>query len=185
MIQKSEPWYLHAALYVVIAILAFILIKVAIIDPTDYASEQKYYTEESHLRMNNIRQAQILWEKQHKRYSDNLDTLINFIKTDSTVLDLINGVDTLTNRSTNPFATLSNGTFSPESLMFSPKSHKPFILKIDTTQNIDTVINMRGKILRVDTSVTIGSMYYLESPDGFGSIGDLENSSRKNVASWE
>ena len=94
-------------------------------------------------------------------------------------------MDTLTQRSTNPFFELSDGAFIPESLMFSPKSHKPFTLKIDTTQNIDTVINMRGKIVRVDTSVTIGSMYYLESPDGYGSIGDLENSSRKNVASWE
>ena len=185
MIQKSEPWYLHVGLYVIIAILAYILIRVAIINPTEYVSKQKYYTEESHSRMNDIRQAQVLWEKQHRKYSDNLDSLINFIKTDSTVLALVNGVDTLTNRSTNPFVTFSSENFTPESLMYSPESHKPFILKIDTTQNIDTVINMRGKIVRVDTSVTIGSMYLLESPDGFGSIGDLENSTRKNVASWE
>ena len=30
--KKSEPWYIHAALYLVIAILAYILIRVAIVE---------------------------------------------------------------------------------------------------------------------------------------------------------
>jgi hypothetical protein len=185
MAKKSEPWYIHAGLYVIIAVLAVILIKVAIVDPTDYVEKQKYYTEESHLRMNNIRQAQILWEKEHKNFTDNLGALLNFVKTDINVQSLINGVDTLTNKSTNPFAHLSNGTFIVDSFMYSPKSHKPFILKVDTTKSIDTVINMRGKIVRVDSSTVIGSTYYIESPDGYGTVGDLGNPLRKNIASWE
>ena len=38
--QAGDPWYVHAILYLVIAILAVILIKVAIIDP-----KEGYYIE--------------------------------------------------------------------------------------------------------------------------------------------
>ncbi|MFZ1291763.1 MAG: hypothetical protein WAR79_16825 [Melioribacteraceae bacterium] len=185
MNQKSEPWYIHAALYVVIAILVFILIKVAIIDPTDYIDQEKYYSTESHLRMSNIRQAQILWEKKNKKFTDDLPALVNFVKNDSAVVIAINGVDSLTNKSTNPFEILSNGSFVPESLMYSPKSRQAFILKIDTTTTIDTVINVRGQILKVDTTIVIGSNYYLESPDGYGTIGEVGNLKKKHSASWE
>ncbi|MCB0746354.1 MAG: hypothetical protein KDC90_02725 [Ignavibacteriae bacterium] len=185
MMKKSEPWYIHAALYLVIAILAYILIRVAIVDPTDFMEKDKYYKTESHLRMSNIRQAQIMYEKKNGRYTDDLSALINFVKTDSAVLAAINGVDSLTERSTNPFEKLTVGSFVPESLMYSPKSHTPFILKIDRTTKIDTVINMKGKVIRVDTVKTIGSIYQLESPDGYGQIGDLESPTKKNTASWE
>ena len=185
MIKKSEPWYIHAALYVVIAILVYILVRVAIIDPTDYMQKENYYKSESHLRMDNIRQAEILWEKQNKQYTDNLEMLISFIKTDTNVQNLMTGIDTLTNRSTNPFKELTSGEFNADSLFFSPKTHSPYIVQVDTTTTIDTVINMRGKIVRVDTNTVIGSLYYVECPDGYGSIGDLKSQSLKNTASWE
>lgn len=185
MNQKSEPWYIHAALYVVIAILLLILVKVAIIDPTDYIDQEKYYSTESHLRMSNIRQAQVLWEKKNKNFTDDLSALISFVKNDNEVVNLINGVDSLTNKSTNPFEILTVGSFVPESLMYSPKSHKPFVLKIDTTMTIDTVINVRGQILKVDSTTVIGSNYFLESPDGYGTIGELDNPKKKHSASWE
>ncbi len=38
--------------------------------------------------MDNLRQAQILWERQNKQFSDDLDQIISFIKTDSTVKSL-------------------------------------------------------------------------------------------------
>ena len=185
MIKKSEPWYIHAGLYLVIAILAYILIRVAIIDPTEHIEQETYFRSESQLRMDNIRQAQILWEKQNKNYSDNLDSLVNFIKTDSTVNSLIIGVDTLTNRSTNPFKILTSGDFTVDSLFFSPKSHSSYSVKIDTSVSIDTVINRRGKIVRVDTNTVIGTLYFVECPDGYGTIGDLESQTLKNTASWE
>jgi len=185
MIKKSEPWYIHAGLYLVIAILAYILIRVAIIDPTEHIEQETYFRSESQLRMDNIRQAQILWEKQNKNYSDNLDSLVNFIKTDSTVNSLIIGVDTLTNRSTNPFKNLTSGDFTVDSLFFSPKSHSSYSVKIDTSVSIDTVINRRGKIVRVDTNTVIGTLYFVECPDGYGTIGDLESQTLKNTASWE
>lgn len=192
MDKKSEPWYIHAGLYVIIAILAYILIRVAIIDPTDYIQKEKYYRTESQARMDNIRQAEILWEKQKDNYTDNLDSLIYFLKTDSTVHAVMTGVDTFTNRSTNPFEDLANvkfnpesETFAPESLFYSPKSHSRYILQVDTTTSVDTVINKRGKIVRVDTNIVIGSLYYVECPDGYGTIGDLKSKSLKNTASWE
>ena len=95
------------------------------------------------------------------------------------------GVDSLTNRSTNPFKNLTTGVFETDSLMFSPKTHTPFIVQIDTTTSIDTVINQRGKIIKVDTNIVIGSVYVVECPDGYGKIGDLKSPTLKNTASWE
>lgn len=185
MSKRSEPWYIHAGLYLVIAILAYILIRVAIIDPTDYIQKENYYRTESHLRMDNIRQAQILWEKKNDQYSDDLQKLVSFIQTDSAVHELMIGVDTLTNRSTNPFKNLTSGVFAPESLFFSPKSHSNYLVQVDTNTSIDTVINRRGKIVRIDTNTVIGTLYYVEDPDGYGTIGDLKSPNLKNTASWE
>jgi len=185
MLKKSEPWYIHAALYVVIAILLYVLIRVAIIDPTEYIESENYNRSESQLRMDNIRQAQILWEKDNEKFSDNLNDLVSFIKMDSTVNELMVGVDSLTNRSTNPFKNLNSGIFEPDSLLFSPKSHSKYILKVDTSVTIDTVINRLGKIVKVDTATIMGSLYLLECPDSYGSIGNLESAALKNTASWE
>lgn len=185
MSKKSEPWYIHAVLYVIIAILVLVLIKVAVIDPTEYIQGENYYRSESHLRMDNLRQAQILWDREHKGFTDNLDQIISYIKTDTTVRNLMTGIDSLTNRSTNPFKNLTSGLFEPDSLKFSPKSHMPFIMKIDTTTHVDTVIDRRGKIVKVDTNTVIGSFYVIECPDGYGTIGDLKSASLKNTASWE
>lgn len=185
MTKKGEPWYIHAILYVVIAVLLVVLIKVAIIDPADHIEKEQYYRSESQLRMDNIRQAQILWQKNNEKFTDNLSELISYVKNDSTVQQLIVGFDTLTKRSTNPFKPLTTGMFTPDSLMFSPKSHTSYTLQIDTTVTIDTVINRRGKIVRVDTTTEIGSLYYLECPDGYGTVGNLESPTLRNTASWE
>ena len=80
MSKKSEPWYIHAVLYVIIAILVFVLVKVAVIDPTEHIQNENYYRSESQLRMDNIRQAQILWERENKQFSDDLGQLISFVK---------------------------------------------------------------------------------------------------------
>ena len=183
--KKSEPWYIHAILYVIIAILIFILVKVAIVDPTNYIETETYNRTESQLRMDNIRQAEILWEREHEQFTDNLDTLIHFVKTDTMVNNLIVGIDTLTNRSTNPFKDLTVGSFIPDSLFFSPKTHSRYNLQVDTTVTIDTVINRVGRIVKIDTNTVIGSLYLLECPDGYGTIGDLESPNLKNTASWE
>ena len=206
--KRSEPWYIHAGLWVVIVILTYILIQVAILQPREIMEKERYYTKESRLRMDNIRQAEILWEKEKGYFTDNLDSLIEFIKTDSNVINLVNSfdttyikksvkkiidgkdttvyVDTISLKSKNPFKPLlSVGEFVPESLFYAPKSHKFYHLEVDTNVEYDTTVNRYGKLVRIDTIVNFGNRYYLEDPDGYGSIGDVYNDAMKNTASWE
>jgi hypothetical protein len=183
--KKSDPWYVHAGLYLVIAILTVLLIKVAIIDPHEYVETEKYFKTESRLRMTNLKEAQMLWEKKYNKYSGNIDTLIEFIKFDPFVDSVVNTFDSLIMKPANPFKPLLSGEFVPDSLKWTPKSHSEYVLQIDTATVVDTVINRRGKITRIDTTITYGTRYYLEDVDGYGSIGSLETDALKNTASWE
>jgi hypothetical protein len=182
---KSEPWYVHTGLYAAIIILAIILIKVAIIDPKDAVETQKYFQNETHLRMSNLKQGEILWQEKYGRFTGDLDSLVSFIQSDPMVDSVMHGYDTLSRRQTNPFFSLSSGSFTPESLYFSPRTHQKFLLRVDTTTVADTVIDRRGKITRIDTTTTIGNLYYIEDPDGNGTIGSTTDEALKNTASWE
>lgn len=185
MISKSEPWYVHAILYVIIAALVYVLIQVAIINPQEHLEQEKYYKEESRKRMLNIREAQILWNEKHGSYTDNLDSLIHFVKNDTFVTNLKGQIDSVTNRSQYPFEPLSVGEFVPESLYWAPKSHSRYILKADTSIEVDTVVNRRGNIVRIDTLTNIGNRYLLQDPDGYGKIGDVNSDALINSPSWE
>ena len=182
---QTDPWYVHAGLYLVIAILTVLLVKIAIIDPHDYVETEKYNKKESRLRMTNLKEAQMLWERKYDNYSGNIDALIEFIKSDLFVDSIVNAFDSLIMKPANPFKPLLSGKFVPDSLKWSPKSHSVYILQIDTAVVIDTVINRRGKITRVDTTITFGTRYYLEDLDGYGTIGSLDTDALKNTASWE
>jgi hypothetical protein len=183
--KNEDPWYLHAGLYLVIAILTFLLIKVAVIDPKGEIDAEKYYKREARLRMANLKEAEILYDKKYKQFTNNVDKLVEFIKTDKFVDSVVNAFDSTTMKPANPFKPLSDGIFTPDSLYRTPKSNKPFIVQIDTSISNDTVVNQRGKVLRVDTKKLIGTKYYIEDPDGFGTIGSLDNDALKNTASWE
>ncbi|MFA3783759.1 hypothetical protein ABRY23_11920 [Melioribacteraceae bacterium 4301-Me] len=185
MQQKGEPWYLHAGLYVIILILVYLLIRVAIVEPQEVMEKEKYFKAESRLRMVNLREAENLWQSKFGKYTDKLDSLITFLKSSPLVEEAMNKVDSITGRPANPFVKLSNGEYSWDSLAFTPKSHQPYTLKIDTSTNYDTVIDRRGKIVRIDSTIKIGSRYLIEDPDGYGKIGDLYNDALKNTASWE
>lgn len=185
MKKRTEPWYVHAGLWAVIVILIVILIQVSILEPTEVIRQETYFKNEGRARMTNLMQAEILYEQKYGQFSDNLDTLINFIKTDSSVIKLIRGVDTLTQKSTNPFVNLTDGTFTPESLYISPRSKAHFVVQIDTLTEIDTVINRRGRIVKIDTTTTIGTRYVIQSPDSDDKIGDIYSDALRNTASWE
>ncbi|MBX3009209.1 MAG: hypothetical protein KF816_14410 [Melioribacteraceae bacterium] len=185
MKNKGEAWYIHSILYVIIAILVVVLIKVAYIDPSEVIEQEKTYKQESRLRMENIREVQKLWQLKFGKYTDNLDSLITFAKTDPSIEKIKTGVDTLTGRSTNPFRNLLVGSFVPDSLYFSPKSHKSYLLQVDSSEQADTIIDRRGKILKIETVKTTGKRYYIACPDGYGTIGDVDNDALKNTASWE
>jgi hypothetical protein len=183
--KNEDPWYVHAGLYLIIAILTFLLIKVAVIDPKSEIDAEKYYKTEARLRMNNLKAAEILYNKKFNMYTNSLDKLINFIKNDKFVDSVMNAFDSTTMKPANPFKPLSNGKFTPDSLFRTPKSQKPFIVQIDTSVTKDTVVNRRGQVLRVNTKKVIGTRYYIEDPDGFGTIGSLDNDALKNTSSWE
>ena len=182
---KSQPWYIQTGLYLVIAILVVILIKVAIIDPKNAVEAENYYKNESHLRMENLKQGEILWQLKTGKFTGSLDSLVTFIETSPFVDSVKNAFDTLTQKSANPFVALSSGSFTPESLYYSPRTHQRFVLEVDTAVSADTIVNRRGQITRVDTSTSIGNLYYIEDPDGNGSIGSTTDQALKNTASWE
>ncbi|MBU1096920.1 MAG: hypothetical protein CVV23_02105 [Ignavibacteriae bacterium HGW-Ignavibacteriae-2] len=187
MSAKSEPWYIHAILYVIIFALAYVLIRVAIIDPTEVIEKETYIKTESRLRMSNLREAQILWQKRFGTFTDNLDTLIGFIKNDTGVAKLLTGFDSTRMKSTNPFKNLSTGSFVADSLFYYPGNHLRFVMRVDTSTAVDTIINRRGTIVKIDSSKTMGSRYLIETPDSLNrdKIGDLFSDALKNTASWE
>lgn len=185
MNRKSEPWYLHAILTAVILGLIYLLIQVAIIEPNHIVKMEKYYKTESRLRMDNIRQAEILWNDRFGSFTDNLDTLVHFVANDTVIQKLMGEVDTVTGRSKNPFKPLTVGEFVPDSLYRTPKTFSPYILVCDTSVVADTIINRRGRITGIDTTVTIGTLYLLVDPDGYGRIGDTSSMALKNTADWE
>ncbi len=185
MSYKSEPWYIHAVLYAIIVVLVYVLIKVAYLDPNEVLEKEKYYKQESRLRMSNLRAAEKLWEAKYGKFTDNLNDLINFLKTDPSVKNAIESYDTVTGRSTNPFVKLSDGNLVWDTIAHSPKSGKPYIVQVDTSISADTIIDRRGRIIKIDTIKTIGQRYFIQCPDGYGTIGDLRSDALKNTASWE
>lgn len=185
MAEKQDPWYLHVGLYVVIALLVVYLAKIAIIDPQEIVAYEKYCKDESRLRMKNIKEAQVLYNQRFGKFTNNIDSLINFISKDSAVQALKTGYDSTMNRSTNPFWKLTTGEFNAESLRVAPKSGQPYLIQIDTSITFDSVINQNKRLLRIDTIKKIGTRYVVEDPDGYGKIGDLNNDALKNTASWE
>lgn len=182
---QSEPWYIHAGLYTVIVVLIIVLVKVAIIDPKEVVQQEKYNRKESRLRMTNLKESQILYQKKYGRFTDNLDSLIYFVKNDPMVDSIKSAIDPLSKRPSNPFVALSHGEFAPESLFTTPKSSQRYIMQIDSTVQVDTVINPRGRVIRIDTTLVIGGRYYIEDPDGYGAVGSLDSDARKNTPSWE
>ncbi len=182
---KSDPWYVHGILYAIIVILVLLLIKVAIIDPTEIVESEKYYKNESRLRMKNLREAEILWEKKHGKFSGNIDSLITFVEQSPFVDSIRNAFDSLTNKPADPFVKLSGGKFVPDSLYKTPKSRQEYIVRVDSTMSVDTIFTPSNKIKRIENNVKVGTKYLIEDPDGYGSIGDIDNDAKKNTASWE
>jgi hypothetical protein len=174
MTSRKEPAYIHAILLLVAAGLVYLLIRVAILDPQNILEQEKFFKEESRLRMINIKEAEVLYKNKFGKFSDSFDSLFAFINTDETIQSKKDSI----------FLKLKSGTFIVDSLQYSPKSHSRYILQIDTSTSIDTVVTKGGKFLRVDTTITIGNRYYLECPDGYGSIGDLKSDAKINVPSW-
>ncbi|GMU86160.1 MAG: hypothetical protein AMXMBFR48_14020 [Ignavibacteriales bacterium] len=185
MAEVKDPWYLHLGLYLIIILMVGYLAKIAIIDPQEIVAYERYCKDESRLRMKNLKEAQVLYFMKNGKYTNEFDSLLNFIKNDPFVKGVVDGFDTIMQRSTNPFQKLTGGAFIPESLGTAPKSGSPYTIQIDTSITFDSVVNQNKKLLRVDTVKKIGTRYVIEDPDGYGRIGDLNNDALKNTSSWE
>lgn len=141
-------------LKIVIALLIGLLIYV-IYEPYQIMEEEEANKAESRSRLVNIRSAQLQYIGLFGVYASSIDTLVQFVK------DYFpTGTDT-----TEIFKPFANGPFVAESLLYTPKSHRKYI------------------VTSVDT--TIIKKYLLEDPDGYGSIGSLTDDARVNKASWE
>lgn len=182
---KDDPWYVHAILYTVIVLLVALLVKVAVLDPKEEVASEKYNKTESRLRMKNLKEAEILWEKKFGHFTASLDSLVNFIINDPMVKQIRSGFDSLSKRPTDPFVNLSHNEFTPDSLYRTPKSWKYYSVQIDTSEQADTVVNRQGKVLRVEKYTVIGKRYFIEDPDGYGTVGSLNDDALKNTSSWE
>lgn len=139
-------------LKIVIVILIGILVYV-IYEPYQIREQEEFYKRESRSRMVNIRTAELAHIERFNRYTGSLDTLVRFIH------------DSLMTAQSTLFKPFAGGPFVPESLLYAPRSHRPYLLtSVDTT-----------RIMK----------YLLEDPDNFGSIGSLTDDSKINKASWE
>ncbi|MBZ0201093.1 MAG: hypothetical protein K8H86_14570, partial [Ignavibacteriaceae bacterium] len=172
-------------LYLVIAVLVYLLVRVAIIEPKEIVSLERYAKKESRLRMENIKEAQILFQKKNGHFTASMDSLVSFLKNSPFVDSVRNGFDSLSKRPTDPFHKLEGGAFVPDSLFKTPKSFKPYLVQIDTSVVTDTIYTPQGKVKRVETRTVIGSRYYVEDPDGYGTVGSVESDALKNSLSWE
>ncbi|HWP82241.1 MAG TPA: hypothetical protein VNN76_06270 [Bacteroidota bacterium] len=147
--SKGSP-VLKAIIVVLLGVLLYVLY-----EPYQVREREENYKKESRLRMMNIRTAQLQYISEKGVYANSLDTLVAFVK------------EKLAAGAIDPsiFKPLSHGAFTPDSLLKTPKSQRPYSL-----QTVEQ---------------TVIKKYLLEDPDGYGSIGSLTDDTRVNKASWE
>ncbi len=124
-------------------------------EPYKIREQEESYKRESRLRMQNIRAAQLKHIEFRGTYARSIVDLVEFVKAG------------IASDSLNPgmFRPLTSGSFIPESLLYSPKTWKLWELVV------------------VDTTAI--KKWYVEDPNGYGSVGSLTDDSKVNKASWE
>ncbi|MCK6606491.1 MAG: hypothetical protein L6Q59_16465 [Ignavibacteriaceae bacterium] len=182
MAQSRDPLYLHVGLYAIVVVLVVILIKIAVIDPKEIVQQEKYYQKESRLRMLLLRDAQQAYFSVKGKFTTSVDSLINFLKSPEGE-KLYMAIDSITNKPVYKNLYANKGLI--DSLRKTPKSLQPYIVLVDTSRSFDSTVTAAGRLLKVDTTITVGTKYRIEDPDGYGTVGDLSNDALKNSASWE
>ncbi len=141
---------IQIVLAIVIAGLAYYLY-LSITEPYEAIERQQELTRLTRERMTQIRTAQVEFEKRYDYFTSSLDTLVIFIK------------DSLTDRQRD---SLFGPGFIPDSLPFSPRTGKRFLLSVNDTLSVD--------------------VYLLQDPDSDDQIGTLTaDITQVNAASWE
>ena len=153
--MASNSHGVQVAIQVVLGLVIIALIYwlyVSITEPYEAVKQQEELTEKTRGRMLNVRAAMIRYEELNERYVTTLDSLADFVRTDSLysiAADSIFGAG-----------------FTPDSLPFSPRTGKRFLLTVNDTSRVMT--------------------YLLKDPDSEDQIGTLTPDVTKlNAASWE
>ena len=150
MASNSLRVGLQILLWVLIAGLSYALYW-SITEPYKEIERQEAITQMTRARMDKVRQVAIHYEAQNDRFPGTLDSLMMYAVQDSafrTVRDSILGVQML------------------DSLMYSPRTGKPWVYSINDTSRVKT--------------------YLLKDPDSDDQIGTLlADITLLNAASWE
>ncbi len=112
---------LQIVLGIVIVILAYYLY-VSITEPYKVIERQKELTRLTRERMDDVRTALVLYERDKNRFPLTLDSLVMYVKTDSLIrlrADSIFG-----------------GPVNPDSLPYSPRTGKPFEYAVNDTAKV-------------------------------------------------
>ncbi len=153
--MASNSHGVQVAIQVVLGLVIIALVYwlyVSITEPYEAIKEQQRLTESTRGRMLNVRSAMIRFEELNDRYLSSLDSLVEFVRSDSL------------------YAVASDSIFGAgfvaDSLPFSPRTGKRFLLSVNDTARVNT--------------------YLLQDPDSDDRIGTLEPDVTKlNAASWE
>jgi len=142
---------LQAVLGIAIIVLAYFLY-VSITEPYQVIKRAKAMTQLTRDRMSDVRSGLIYYERANHRFPMTLDSLVQFVGSDSTVMassDSLFGAD-----------------FNLDSLIYSPRSGKPFEYAANDTAKV--------------------RIYLLKDPDSKDQIGSIESDiTLLNAANWE
>lgn len=149
--SRTLQTVLQVVLGIAIVVLAYVLY-VSITEPYERVERQKEVTEQTRDRMKDVRTAMVQYERQNGRYVTSLDSLVMWLKSDSLMI-------ATTDSLFGPAAIL-------DSLIFSPRTGKPFELAVNDTSRVAT--------------------YQLSDPDTDDAIGTTTGDvTRLNAANWE
>ena len=153
---------MRIALQILLGVVVIGLIYVlyhTIVDPWEEHQATEFQTEMTRARMDHIRTALIDFRDDVDHYPSSLDSLVLYIKTDSSYA--ARDLSTV-------FVVPGGGAFVADSLPFSPRTGSRFEFE-----------------LAEDDSAGV-SIYYLKDPDTEDAIGSrTANPALRNVASWE
>lgn len=153
--MASNSHGVQVAIQVVLGLVIIALVYwlyVSITEPYEAIRRQEVLTDQTRERMLDVRAAMIRYEEMNDRYLTSLDSLVDFVKSDS--LYSVAG------------DSIFGEGFVADSLPYSPRTGKRFLLSINDTSRVMT--------------------YLLQDPDSDDQIGTLAPDVTKlNAASWE
>ena len=153
--MASNSHGVQVAIQVVLGLVIVALIYwlyVSITEPYEAIERQQELTDQTRARMLDVRAAMIRYEELNERYVTSLDSLVEFVQMDSLYAVAADSI-------------FGEG-FVADSLPFSPRTGKRFLLSVNDTSRVMT--------------------YLLKDPDSDDQIGTLQaDVTRLNAASWD